>query len=233
MATTLAVKGLARPVRVIRRRGARRVTLSVSRATGTATMTLPPRMPVAEAQAFLLRHRDWLEARTGAMPQAIPFGDGMTLPYRGQPCRVVRRDGRGVRLTGQTIEVGGGADTLPGALERWLKEQARTRLRARSEAHAATLGTSFSRIAIRDTRSRWGSCSGAGTLSYSWRVILAPDEVLDYLAAHEVAHLREMNHSARFWGHVKALCPDYREWQGWLRDNGPELHRYGRSGAGG
>lgn len=183
---------------------------------------------MAEAKAFALQNRGWLEARLDAMPPAIPFEDGMILPYRGQPKRVVRRDGRGVRLAGEIIEVGGGEDTLPGAVERWLKAQARTRLRARSEAHAATLGATFSRITIRDTRSRWGSCSTSGTLSYSWRVILAPDEVLDYLAAHEAAHLREMNHSPRFWAHVKALCPDYRHWQDWLRGHGPELHRYGR-----
>jgi len=228
MATTLTVEGVAQPVRVIRRRGARRVTLSVSRATGMATMTLPPRMAMADAQEFARNHRGWLEARIEAMPQAIPFEDGMTLPYRGRDLRVVRREGRGVRLAGETVEVGGSAETLPGSLERWLKQQARTRLRARSEAHAGALGTTFTRIAIRDTRSRWGSCSSSGTLSYSWRVILAPDEVLDYLAAHEASHLREMNHSGRFWSHVQALCPEYREWQHWLREHGPDLHRYGR-----
>lgn len=230
MATTLPVEGIARGVRVIRRRGARRATLSVSRATGVATMTVPPRMPLAEAADFARRHRGWLEARMGAMPDAVPFADGMALPYRGRSLRVARRDGRGVRLSGETVEVGGAAEALPGALERWLKGQARTRLRARSEAHAATLGTRFARIAIRDTRSRWGSCSSSGTLSYSWRVILAPDPVLDYLAAHEVSHLREMNHSARFWAHVEILCPGYREWQHWLREHGPGLHRYGRAG---
>ena len=228
MATTLSVEGIAQDLRVIRRRGARRVTLSVSRATGVATMTLPPRMPMAEAADFARRHRGWLEARMGAMPDAVPFIDGMALPYRGRTLRVVRRDGRGVRLAGETVEVGGAVEALPGALERWLKAQARARLQARSQIHAATLGTGFERIAIRDTRSRWGSCSSSGTLSYSWRVILAPDPVLDYLAAHEVSHLREMNHSARFWAHVENLCPDYRDRQDWLREHGPGLHRYGR-----
>ena len=228
MATTLTVDGLAQDLRVIRRRGAKRVTLSVSRATGIATMTLPPRMPMAEATAFVQKHRGWLYDRVTALPQPIPFEDAMTLPYRGRTLRVVRRDGRGVRLAGETIEVGGAVEALPGALGRWLKAQARTRLHARSRIHAETLGTRFARIAIRDTRSRWGSCSTSGTLSYSWRVILAPDPVLDYLAAHEVAHLREMNHSLRFWNHVKTLCPDYPEWQGWLRKHGPDLHRYGR-----
>lgn len=229
MATTLPVEGLDRAIRVIRRRGARRVTLSISRATGLATMTLPPRMPLSEAEAFARKHRDWLAERIEAVPETIPFTQGMTLPYRGRSLRVVRRDGRGVRVTDETIEVGCPAEALPGALDRWLKAQARTRLQARSLAHAEALQVQFSRLAIRDTRSRWGSCSSSGTLSYSWRVILAPDQVLDYLAAHEVAHLREMNHSPRFWAHVKALCPDYRDWQDWLRDNGPMLHRYGRA----
>jgi len=229
MATTLPVEGLAQDVRVIRRRGAKRVTLSISRATGTATLTLPPRMPMAEAAAFARRHRDWLSERVEAIPAAVPFTEGMMLPYRGRDLRVIRRDGRGVRLIGDTVEVGGVAEALPGALERWLKAQARIRLMARSSAHAEALGTRYTRIAIRDTRSRWGSCSTSGTLSYSWRVILAPDPVLDYLAAHEVSHLREMNHSARFWAHVKELCPEYGRWQDWLRTNGPDLHRYGRT----
>ncbi len=230
MVKTLHVEGLPQPIRLIRRRGARRLTLSISRATGVATMTLPPRMPLATAHAFAETHRDWLCARVEAMPDTIPFTDGMALPYRGRTLRVKRRDGRGVRLDGDTIEVGGAPEALPGTLERWLRAQARTRLLARSTAHADTLGTSFSRIAIKDTRSRWGSCSSSGTLSYSWRVILAPDGVLDYLAAHEVSHLREMNHSQRFWAHVNTLRPDYREQQDWLREHGPQLHRYGRTG---
>lgn len=230
MATSVAVEGLDRAVRVIRRRGARRVTLSISRATGEVTITLPPRFSMARAGAFLEDHRGWLADRLAARPRGIPFEDGMTLPYRGRTLRVVRRDGRGVRLDGERIEVGGPADALPGALERWLRDRARQRLRARSEAHAEALGVTFARLAIRDTRSRWGSCSTSGTLSYSWRVVLAPDAVLDYLAAHEVSHLREMNHSPRFWAHVAALCPDHARWQGWLRENGPDLHRYGRGG---
>ena len=227
MATTLTLEGIG-SVRVVQRQNARRVTLSVSRATGVATMTLPPRIPMADAEAFALGQREWLTARLGAVPEPVPFENGMTLPYRGRPTRVVRREGRGVRLAGETIEVGGPVEAFPAALERWLKGRARTRLRARSEVHAARLGVTFGRIAIRDTRSRWGSCSTSGTLSYSWRPILAPDPVLDYLAAHEVSHLREMNHSRRFWAHVATLCPDYRESRAWLRENGTLLHRYGR-----
>ena len=228
MATALSVEGIARPVRVIRRRGARRLTLSVSRATGDATVTIPPRAPMAKVEAFVSSRRDWLAARIEALPAAIPFEDGMDLPYRGRSVRVARRDGRGVQLMGERIEVSGSAQALPDALERWLRGQARTRLNARSEAHARALGVAFGRIAIRDTRSRWGSCSTSGTLSYSWRVVLAPDPVLDYLAAHEVSHLREMNHSTRFWRHVRSLCPGYRDAREWLRENGTELHRYGR-----
>ena len=228
MVETLGVEGIDIPVRLIRRRGARRLSMSVSRATGDATVTAPPRMARSRIDAFLREHRDWLVERMAARSTGIPFTDGMTLPYRGREVSVVRRDGRGVRLIGDMLEIGGAPEAVPGALERWLRAQARTRLLARSTVHAETLGTSFARLAIKDTRSRWGSCSSSGTLSYSWRVILAPDPVLDYLAAHEVSHLREMNHSPRFWAHVKTLCPDYAVWQGWLRANGPDLHRYGR-----
>ena len=228
MATSLTVEGIAQPVRVIRRRGAKRATLSVSRATGAATMTLPPRMPMATAEAFARDQRDWLVARLDAMPASIPFEDGTALPYRGRILRIVRREGRGVRLMGERLEVGGSPEALPGAVERWLKRQARICLRARSEAHAQALDVTVRRIAIRDTRSRWGSCSTTGTLSYSWRIVLAPDSVLDYLAAHEVAHLREMNHSPRFWRHVRTLCPGFRDARDWLREKGTDLHRYGR-----
>lgn len=228
MATTLSLDGVERPIRIVRRKGARRVTLSMSRATGIATMTIPPRMPMRDAQAFADQHRGWLAARSAAIPDPLPFTFGMTLPFRGRHLRVERGTGRGLQINDETLHIGATPESLPGKLDRWLKAQARERLHERSTVHAQTLDVTFRRLAIRDTRSRWGSCSSSGTLSYSWRVILAPDAVLDYLAAHEVAHLREMNHGPRFWEHVETLCPDFRNLKHWLGTHGADLHRYGR-----
>ena len=223
------VDGVSTPVKILRNPRAKRATLTVSRVTGRATLSMPPEMPFAEARDFVDAHRNWLSKRVNAAPDAEPFRFGMTIPFRGQDHRVAARTGRGVRVENGEIRVAASDDALPRVLERWLREQARMRLYERSTAHAAALGVTFSKLSVKDTRSRWGSCSSAGALSYSWRVILAPDEALDYLAAHEVAHLREMNHSARFWAHVEHLCPDYQYHRDWFRIHGAELHRYGRT----
>ncbi|MEL6280973.1 MAG: M48 family metallopeptidase, partial [Pseudomonadota bacterium] len=135
---------------------------------------------------------------------------------------------RGVRpdFDAGRLDVGGPEVGIDRRVAAWLKEEARAWLLARAGVHAAQLGARFERIAIRDTTSRWGSCSASGALSFSWRLILAPDAVSDYVAAHEVAHLREMNHSARFWALVERLRPDWRAQRDWLRAHGADLHRY-------
>jgi predicted metal-dependent hydrolase len=125
------------------------------------------------------------------------------------------------------IWVRGDAAHAPRRVLDFLKREARKALEARVLEHAAQLGVKPSRITVRDTASRWGSCSTARALSFSWRLILAPAFVLDYVVAHEVAHLREMNHSPRFWAHVKSLTPGMKTAQAWLRANGRDLQRYG------
>jgi predicted metal-dependent hydrolase len=112
-------------------------------------------------------------------------------------------------------------------MEDWLKRQARFHLRRKVDGFAQELGVTVSRLTIRDGASRWGSCSSNGSLSFSWRLVMAPSTVLDYVAAHEVAHLREMNHGTRFWRHVERLVGDSQASQDWLRENGSQLHRYG------
>lgn len=226
--TSLNIAGIDAPIIVRRRRTAKRVTLSVSRATGAIGMTLPARFRLDDAIRFAESNREWLEARIEAAPQPIPYEFGMMLPYRGRYHRVYPGKRRQVQVDRGVIRVGSDPELLPGMLDRWLKREARAALIERSEVHAAALGTSFNRISIRDTKSRWGSCSSSGTLSYSWRVILAPEGALNYLAAHEVAHLREMNHGPKFWAHVERLVPDYESWTDWFRSEGVELHRYGR-----
>lgn len=226
--TSLRIAGIEAPITVRRRRTAKRVTLSVSRATGQIGMTLPARFRIDDARRFAEANREWLEARVDAAPPPIPYEFGMMLPFRGRYHRVQPGKRRRVDVDQGVIRVGCDPEMLPGMLDRWLKREARKALIERSDFHATALGVTYKRIAIRDTKSRWGSCSATGTLSYSWRVILAPEGALDYLSAHEVAHLREMNHGPAFWRLVERRIPAYQSWTDWFRTEGLELHRYGR-----
>ncbi|MCC7348759.1 MAG: M48 family metallopeptidase [Variibacter sp.] len=226
-------------VRLRRHRQARRYTLRIQAATREVVLTLPPRGTVKEAYAFAKQHGGWIATRLGRLPQAVPFAHGMTVPLRGVSHRVVHR--RGVRGTVWVEEDGGGRPLLCVAGEAahvsrrvadYLRRQAKRDLETASRRYAAKLGVQIKRITIRDQISRWGSCSTTGALSYSWRLIMAPSHVLDYLAAHEVAHLIEMNHSPRFWRLVEKLCPHIERAKVWLDAHGTDLHRYGELGTG-
>ncbi|HEX5508292.1 MAG TPA: SprT family zinc-dependent metalloprotease, partial [Pseudolabrys sp.] len=173
-------------------------------------------------------------ARLRRLPQAAPFVDGAVVPLRGVNHRIVHR--RGSRGTawpeaGSTGEhllcVAGEEAHIARRITDFLKRAARRELEQASCRVAARLGVKIKRVSVRDQTSRWGSCSTTGVLSYSWRLILAPPFVLDYLAAHEVAHLLEMNHSQRFWRLVERACPDVKQAKGWLDLHGADLHRYG------
>jgi len=205
---------------------ARRISLRVSGLDGRVTLTVPRGVSEAEALKFAASKGEWLRAQLAGQPDCLRLSPGVELPVEGRLVRIARGEGRGVRLSAGAIEVPGPDAQLPARLEGWLKARARDRLAAASDAHAAQLGRPYSRLTLRDTRSRWGSCSSRGALSYSWRLIMAPPEVLDYVAAHEVAHLAEMNHSPAFWAVVGRLLPGYETPRRWLRREGAALHRY-------
>ena len=220
-------------VRLRRHAQARRYTLRVQASTREVVLTMPPRGSLREAKAFAERHGGWIAARLGRLPKATPFAPGEVIPLRGEPHRIVHR--RAVRGTVWT-EVEGDerllcvAGEIPHLARRtgdFLKREARRDLEAASRKYFTALDVTARRIAVRDQSSRWGSCSAAGMLSFSWRLILAPPYVLDYLAAHEVAHLVEMNHSPRFWRLVARICPDMQQAKAWLDAHGVDLHRYG------
>jgi predicted metal-dependent hydrolase len=189
-----------------------------------------------EAGLFVHRNLAWVRDRLGDLPELVPFADGMRLPVRGILHRV-RFDhgpGRGpiVRVstgaTGEpTLTVRGAPEHCARRLKDWLHAEAKRDLDARVEVHCLRLGLKAKRLALRDQASRWGSCSSRGVLSFSWRLILAPAAVLDYVAAHEVAHLAEMNHGPRFWALVRKTMPDMEAAKTWLATHGVELHRYG------
>lgn len=216
------------PIEVILRHStrARRISLRVSRLDGRVTLTLPKGVREAEALDFARQKQDWLRHQIARQPDQVQVGIGVELPFEGRPLLVTHGAGRKVDIAQGELRVPGSVDRSAARLQGWLKEMARDRLTAASDRYAARLGKSYSRITMRDTRSRWGSCSSAGALMYSWRLILAPATVLEYVAAHEVAHLKEMNHSSAFWDTVDDIHGPCTEQRKWLRDNSEFLHRY-------
>ena len=196
-------------------------------------LTLPSHGKWAEAEAFLLRHRNWLAARLNRAPEAPKLGDGGSIALRGVIHRII---GTGkVRGRVEITERDGAAVLLvpgePAHQERrlidWLKTEAQSDLELRSAYHATRLGVVVKTIRMRSQSSRWGSCSSSGTINYNWRLVLAPPFVLDYVAAHEVAHLVEMNHSAAFWATVKRTLPEMDKGRAWLKAHGRELMAHG------
>ncbi|MFS4581092.1 M48 family metallopeptidase [Phaeobacter sp. C3_T13_0] len=216
------------PLTLRRSARARRISLRVSGLDGRVTLTLPPRVPDREALAFAREKESWIREHLERHPDSVEVDYGSVLPIDGQPRQVVAGGGRRVLLkSGQLAVPGADKGVKPGRrIQRYLRELARDRLADASDQYAAALGCGYNRISLRDTRSRWGSCSSEGALMYSWRLILAPPEVLRYVAAHEVAHLAEMNHSPAFWAIVQQLYGNYDGARGWLRSEGNNLHRY-------
>jgi len=226
--------GLVYEIRLQRHRQARRYTLRVQSATREVVLTMPPRGSVKDARAFAQKHGAWIAARLKRLPAPAPFRHGTIIPLRGEPHRIEHRAGeRGtvwVELGddgSRMLCVAGEAPHIARRLRDYLKREAKRELEAASRRAADALGVKIKRVSIRDQSSRWGSCSTTGVLSYSWRLILTPPFVLDYLAAHEVAHLVEMNHSRAFWRVVGRIYPNMARAKAWLDAHGAELHRYG------
>lgn len=213
---------------LLRRSGrARRLSLRISQLDGRVTLTLPKGVPVRQATQFVAEKADWIAGHVAQVPVELRPMPGDRLPFAGQEREIVARPRRGVALVDGRLEVPDTRpETTPTRLAVFLKQAARERLTEASERFAAEIGRSPGRITLRDTRSRWGSCTAQGNLMYSWRLIMAPPAVLDYVAAHEVAHLVHMDHSPAFWDQVTRLMPEYRTERAWLRNEGATLHRY-------
>ena len=225
------------PVRIRRHRQARRYTLRIHAATREIILTMPPRGSVREAEKFAQKHGGWIAARLRRLPEAAPFADGTVLPLRGVLHRIVHRPGvRGTVWAETGVDgerllcVAGETPHIDRRVSDFLRREALRDLDVASRRAAAQLGVAIKRISVRDQSSRWGSCSTTGVLSYSWRLILAPPFVLDYLAVHETAHLIEMNHSPRFWRLVNGVCSDASRAKSWLDIHGTDLHRFGMPG---
>lgn len=217
------------PVEVHLKRSARtrRFSLRVSRLDGKVTLSIPARAREGEALAFLRGQEGWLRETLQGMPESAVsrVGLGTVLPVEGRRLTLAPGTGRGIRVEGDRLLVPGNPETAGARVAAWLKVLARDRLAAASTRYAGLVGRAYSTLALRDTRSRWGSCSRDGRLMYSWRLIMAPPSVLDYVAAHEVAHLVELNHSPAYWAVVNRIYPGWEAERAWLHREGQALHR--------
>jgi predicted metal-dependent hydrolase len=223
--------GAAVPLHVRTHPRARRIALRIGAGGDTIEMVLPRRSSRAEALRFLETSRGWIEARLAALPPAIPFADGASIPIMDMP-HVIRAMGK-IRGRGPAwmedgeLRVSGDPAFLARRVRDFLRDLAKRELTARATALAETIDQKIKRVTVRDTVSRWGSCARGGNLSFSWRLIFAPEAVIDYVAAHEVAHLIEMNHGPRFWRLVEKLHPDAKTARLWLFRNRQRLMRIG------
>lgn len=207
---------------------ARRMVLRLSSKGDGLVMTLPKRVGLSEALRFVETSSAWIEKSLKRQPQAKALADGAEILLRGLPHKVLFGGGRR-----GLVSIENGMITIPGdpthaerRLRDALKKLALVELTAATKRYAAQMNVTFSRITVRDQKSRWGSCAASGALSYSWRLILAPPEVLDYVAAHEVAHRREMNHGPKFWRLVLSHCPHSKSATQWLKKHGREVHSH-------
>ncbi|MCA8881854.1 MAG: M48 family metallopeptidase [Rhodobacteraceae bacterium] len=203
---------------------ARRLSLRVSRVDGRVTLSLPKGLGLGVAEAFLDRKAGWVRRHLADQPAPELPVIGSVVPIEGREHRIVAAVRGRARLTEGVLEVNPARAAAP-QVAAVLKSLARDRLARACDTHAARLGRGYTSLVMRDPRSRWGSCSSAGRLMFSWRLAMAPPEILDYVAAHEIAHLVEMNHSPAFWRQVARVCPDHSRHRAWLRDHGAELHR--------
>lgn len=208
---------------------ARRISLRIDPRGGSVVVTLPPRAGRGAGMALLMTHADWVSDRLAALPDHVAFVDGACVPIAGVPYRIrhVPMGRGGAWLNGDELHVAGAPEFLRRRVADFLRGEARRRLAALVAAKAAAADLHPRRITVKDTTSRWGSCAPDGSLSFSWRLIMAPEFVQDYVTAHEVAHLQHMDHSRRFWALVDRLTPHSGAAIPWLRKEGARLLRVG------
>ncbi len=214
-------------VTVRRSAQARRMTLSVPQNGDLPRLTVPTRATDPDIRMFLLRQSDWLRGALARAPELVAVGPGTRLPVGGALLTINAVPGpRHAPFVDQNSLIVPGAGAPGPRIAAWLKERARAALAPIAQACAREVGGNIGRISLRDTKGRWGSCTSRGDLSFSWRLAMAPPEVLDYVAAHEAAHLIEMNHGPRFWALVTRLRPGWERQRDWLKREGAALHRY-------
>ena len=213
-------------IQVKRSARSKRLNLRVSSLDGRITLTAPPKVPERQLQAFIAEREVWLRQNLDKLPAPSAIALGKSLPILGVAHQIARRASHRVTHGDGFVHVPFDKPKPAARLQGYLKALARDHLVGESDKFAARLGIEYARLSLRDTRSRWGSCTQDKALMYSWRLVLAPFEVLSYVAAHEVAHLKFMDHSAQFWNQVGDLYGDYDAPRAWLKAQGASLHRF-------
>lgn len=226
---TLTVNGEDLQVQLFEHARARRISLRVDPIRGCIVLVKPRRTSKAAAMAFAHEKAYWISDRLRELVPPVPFSDGATVPILGALHTIRHRPDarRGVWRESEELNVSGSLDHLSRRVHDWFKKEARKVISPIAHAYAEKLNKTVTGISLRDTRSRWGSCTVGGKLSFSWRLLMTPENVLHYVVAHEVSHLCELNHSAQFWETVDSLVEDRRSPTAWLKEHGSQLHRYG------
>ena len=217
------------PVRWRRSARARRVSLRIDPAKGDVVVTLPNRAGRRQGLALLTEHAGWVMQKLAAIAPGQPFVAGSFVSIGGVPHDIRHAPAQrgGAFIENGELVVTGDAQFVPRRVRDFLRDEALRRITIAARPHAEALAVTPRAIRLKDTRSRWGSCAPDRTLAFSWRLVMAPDWVLDYVVAHELAHLREMNHSVRFWALVEQRSPHRAAATSWLRLHGGALHRAG------
>jgi len=191
-------------------------------------VTLPRYVTIRQGLHFIEEKRNWIAQQILERAERVPFADGTILPVLGMNYSLRHVGGRGiVHIDGDSLIVPGDISFMERRVREWLKKHVRDEITRLAAAKAHSIGKMPGRVSVRDTRSRWGSCSPDGSLSFSWRLVFAPFDVFEYVVCHEVAHLKHHNHSKAFWDTVELLHPEHEKAQKWLRTHGPTLHSYG------
>lgn len=225
----MTVAGRTLPLRVVQNARATRLTMRIDAGGRGIRVTTPPGLSQREVERFIARHTGWLESRLASYPEKPVVRPGVKLPLRGVPHLVLHEQALRGSVSADAesgepvLRVRCDLQHLPRRLSDFLKREAKRDIEQLVAKHAATVGRRAKSIRFKDTSSRWGSCTADGNLSFSWRIMMAPPAVIDYLVAHEVAHLREMNHGPNFWKLCKELCPETERCKAWLKKNGPAL----------
>ncbi len=219
-------------IKVVHSKRARRLALRLDSKERVVRLTIPAGVSMRKAQNFAEEHDGWITEQLAALPSTTPFVHGAKIPVLGQLRRVeitlddtVKRTS--IVLDGKVLRVKTNKDDPSARITRFLKKLSKETLTQLSEEKAAEIDKTISSITVRDTKTRWGSCSEDGSISYSWRLIFAPYEAMDYVVAHEVAHLEHMDHSKRFWSLCTKLSDDYVEGKYWMQNHGKELMAFG------
>jgi predicted metal-dependent hydrolase len=226
---TISLAGREIPLVVRRNRQARRVVLRIDIEAGGIALTLPGRTALAEGLALAHERADWVIRCLDKLPARVPFADGATLPLLGNDTTIrhAPETRHGVVHRNGELIVSGAREHLARRVEDWLKREAKREITRRAQPMAERLERTIAGLTVRDTRSRWGSCTPDGKLSFCWRLILTPEWVLDYVVAHEVAHLAHLNHGPKFWATVKSLDVKPEQARAWLDVHAERLQRIG------